>query len=1234
MNGAQISAPLAPYGSQTTGAGSLTDRNGNIISVGSGSTPTFTDTLGDAALTVSGSGTPPSPTVLSYTNPSGGSSSYKVTYTAYTVQTAFGCSGTAEYGASPQNLISSITQPDGTSYTFTYETTPGHAPNVTGRLASVILPAGGAISYEYIGGSNGITCADGSAATLKRFTPDSASPWVYTHSESGCASGCTWCTTLTDPSNDQTLFSLTPWSPSGGQTNAYEEQREVYQGSSTLLQTVNTCYNGATPPCPTAVITSFPPGQVTTSTIPGGYTLQAWQTTTYNTYGLPLTFDEYSYGNGAQGGLVRSTVTAYASLGNEIVDMPKSVSVYNLNGGLVVQTNYTYDQGTVTATSGTPQHASISGSRGNATTVQYLTGGSTYLTQTYTYYDTGNVNVFTDTNGGQTTYAYGSGTSCGNSFPTGVTEAVTTLTLSYAWTCSGGVAASMIDENGEMWSAGYTDLNYWRPTSTTDPTAATTALSYYTGPFAAESTLNFGTNSTADTRSILDGLGRTHVTQQRQGQGSAYYDSVETDYDAEGRPNQVTVPYTETAGQTNSSAPRTTTTYDALGRPTQVVDNSGDTITYSYTQTPGTQVGFDVLVTVGASSGQTFQRQLEYNSVGWLTSVCEITSAAGSGPCAQSVAATGFRTAYAYSLLNEVTNVEQNAQSSSNQTRAYSYDGLGRLLAEYNPETRQVGYIYTYDTDATCGSSGGDLVKRTDPVGNVTCLAYDGLHRLTAVTYPSGSYASVTPPKTYVYDSAVVDGLSMSYTKSRLAEAYTGPSTSKITDVGLSYTSRGQVAADFESTPNSGGYYKFVNSYWPNGSVYTRWIAGTPAWYYNPDGEGRVSTVTASAYQNPVTSTLYNGFSEPTVVTYGSGNSDSFGYDPNTGRMTSYTYTVAGKTVNGALTWNTNGTLKSLAVTDQWTPANNQTCSYGYDSLSRLNSVGCGSAWSQSFSYDAFGNITKSGSQSFQPTYSYLTNQYTAIGPVTPAYDANGNLTYDGFHSYTWDAEGKLHGLDGAASFTYDALGRRAEQITNGTAVQSICDPLGIKVVLATPGRTLADARLPLVGGAIAQYVDTVLSRYWHADWPRGWSPPPPKRLRWMPRSPLMASNTCRPRRSTTSGPARRSRTRRPIFGTSLTASIIRFRGASSFPTRPGWPLWTRRIRRVGTGRVCERRSDGGHRPVRAYGPRPAARLVVPTVADFLQYDEFPGHLWGWHVDRRPLFAAVRHHGLRAGRRR
>ncbi|HXM44501.1 MAG TPA: hypothetical protein VN924_24905, partial [Bryobacteraceae bacterium] len=623
-NGAQISAPLQVQ----TGGGSITDRNGNILSAAA-SGPTFTDTLGDTVLKISGSGTPASPTVLTYTNPAGGNSSYTVNYTSKTVQTDFGCSGITEYGATAQNLISSISLPDGSSYTFTYETTPGHSPNVTGRLYQVTLPTGGLITYTYSGGSNGITCADGTAATLNRTTPDSSTAWVYAHSESGCASGSAWCTTITDPSGNQTVISFQPDAPSGGQTNGYEVQRKAYQGATTgtLLQTVDTCYNSQAPPCPTVAIGALPPTGTNIRTTPGGYALETYKTTTYNGYALPLDVYEYDYGTSAPFTVLRQTVIAYdTALTNNIVNMPSSVSVYNGIGTLIAQTKYSYDQGSVTPTTNTPQHTTISGSRGNVTTVQYLTSGSTYLTQTYSYYDTGNVNVFTDVNNGQTTYTYGSSTSCGNSFATGVTEAVTTLTQSYAWNCTGGIRTSTTDENSQIWSTGYSDPNYWRPTSTTDPASATTDLYYYTGPFAAESTLNFnGTTSTVDTRATVDGLGRAYWTQRQQQQGLNSYDTVQTTYDAQGRPWKMTVPFTAAAAtstSSNTTAPRTTNTYDTLGRPLTVTDGGGGTTTYNYTQAPGSSpVGFDVLVTV--SGGSSFSRQFEYDGLGRLTSVCE-----------------------------------------------------------------------------------------------------------------------------------------------------------------------------------------------------------------------------------------------------------------------------------------------------------------------------------------------------------------------------------------------------------------------------------------------------------------------------------------------------------------------------------------------------------------------------------------------------------------------------------
>jgi RHS repeat-associated protein len=59
-------------------------------------------------------------------------------------------------------------------------------------------------------------------------------------------------------------------------------------------------------------------------------------------------------------------------------------------------------------------------------------------------------------------------------------------------------------------------------------------------------------------------------------------------------------------------------------------------------------------------------------------------------------------------------------------------------------------------------------------------------------------------------------------------------------------------------------------------------------------------------------------------------------------------------------------------------------------------------------------------------------NQYTAAGPASFAYDANGNLTSDGTTSYTYDVENRLVSASNGASLLYDPLGRLSE--TSGGA--------------------------------------------------------------------------------------------------------------------------------------------------------------------------------------------------------
>jgi hypothetical protein len=335
----------------------------------------------------------------------------------------------------------------------------------------------------------------------------------------------------------------------------------------------------------------------------------------------------------------------------------------------------------------------------------------------------------------------------------------------------------------------------------------------------------------------------------------------------------------------------------------------------------------DVLVTQKpAPTGEnTKARQLESDGLGRLTSVCEVTAGTAAWPggaCGQNTAQTGYLTKYAYDPVGNLLTVTQNAQAASNhQTRTFTYDWKNRMLSEIVPEIGATGNgtaYYVYDSDSTCGTSYGDLVKRVDAAGNVICSTFDALHRQLTTTYPSGPYSTVTPQKHFVYDSATVNSQTIAYAKARLAEAYTcfSPCSTKLTDVGQSYTVRGEISDTYESTPNSGTlYYHTAQTYWANGGLYQlSGNIGLPTTLtYGADSEGRTSTVSAASGQNPVSSTTYSTANKISALTFGSGSgdTDSYTYDPQTNRMTQYKFTVNSVSLTGVLGWNANSTVQT-----------------------------------------------------------------------------------------------------------------------------------------------------------------------------------------------------------------------------------------------------------------------------------------------------------------------------------
>ena len=209
--------------------------------------------------------------------------------------------------------------------------------------------------------------------------------------------------------------------------------------------------------------------------------------------------------------------------------------------------------------------------------------------------------------------------------------------------------------------------------------------------------------------------------------------------------------------------------------------------------------------------------------------------------------------------------------------------------------------------------------------------------------------------------------------------------------------------------------------------------------------------------------------------------------------MTQWSSTAGSKQQVGTLTWNANGTLQSLQINDTANPTNTQTCTNLYDDLGRLSSNSCAGGWGQSFSYDQFGNITKTlisghSGLSFQPTYVVPTNNRIASVPgALIHYDGMGNMTQDNLvNNYTYDAEGRPI-TAATVQTTFDPFGRATEQNRNSVYTQIVYSPGGTKFAFMN-GTTLIKYMAPMAAGMAAVHTgpngNPPNSGYFqHADW-------------------------------------------------------------------------------------------------------------------------------------------------------
>ena len=596
------------------------------------------------------------------------------------------------------------------------------------------------------------------------------------------------------------------------------------------------------------------------------------------------------------------------------------------------------------------------------------------------------------------------------------------------------------------------DFNTSRVTGTTNPAGLTTTPSYdaagrvnassvsdgnghtLPGPAATygDSTLTITKSITYDDNDTqktltsitnLDGWGRGIQTV------SPAQSQVNTTYDNMGRVASVSNPFT--AGGSPSYS--TSYSYDILGRTTTVTLPDNQTVQTAYSANTAT---------VTDQVSRKMQRVTD--GLGRLVTVYEQDS---SGNLTQA-------TNYIYDFFDNLTQVNQ-----GNQLRSYKYDAMGRLLYERIPEQSATindgsgtywSCKYTYNDFA--------VATRQDARGVITTYSYDALHRLTQTTYDTSSAPGV----------AATDTVTTSYNTDGTLDG---------TAVGSNYSD--SYSYDFFKRVSS--VTKFIA-----GSVYDTRKTYTFSFTYNGASQplsltypsGTQAAISYDSYGRPssvgsVSNISYNVAGQVVQDVMANGVTEQFDYDlarlqmksqkagtvsPYTNRMYlnyQYTATATGQFGVGTTAGNAGQLMGIVPDPVTQTPSTingtTESASYTYDNYGRLvtsSQTSNGVSAQRRFVYDRFGNRTAvydatSGGTQIQtvtlatsgsvPTnqISSVTNNGTTSGYI---YDAMGNVTNDGQHGYTYDAENRVVSVDvGVAQYRYDAQNHRVCKIVGSS---------------------------------------------------------------------------------------------------------------------------------------------------------------------------------------------------------
>jgi YD repeat-containing protein len=991
-------------------------------------------------------------------NSLGSTSRFTVTTTTVNVNTAFGQSGVAEYAGS-FTAVQSIALPDGSSYSFTYDS--GTTAGFYGELASMTLRTGGQVQYGYT------SFADAYGNTNRWLTSRrSSGTWSYTPQVlTTCAPGATGCqqqVIVARPSGDQTVFTFTL------NNGAWNTQTQFYSGAAsggTLLRTIardfdfsNACpFSGCTGNAYIELIR-----RTTTEPIPAGNISKKTEYTYDNiSYGNFATVKDWYYYSGTPSAapdreldIVYLTSPSYVA--KDIHNRVTSRTVLNGAGAQVAQSLISYDGSALTSITGVTHHddanyGTAATVRGNPTQLQRWVSGSSYLTTTMTYDMTGQMLKVTNPRGHTRSYVYANNfytdanppvnppatftpTVTTNAYITQVifNESAGSGSLHYGYYFNTGKLARDQDANLSDIFHHYTDpLD--RETYRYDHKLSNGTRGWVLTVFTSSTQTDIYKGITDTTPSVscvscrhdvqtADAFGRgTNTTLANDPSGAT---KVDAGFDDNDRIESESNPYRSTSDPTYGVD---TLAYDGLDRVTsQAHADSNALHTYYGAAVSGAGgaasqlcsattygVGYPILAVDEA--GKKLQRWI--NAFGGVIEVDE----------PDSTNALTVNTCYAYDALQNNTQIVQGSE-----TRSYAYDGISRQTSATEPESGTTQMFYTTSAGAIC-SGADDICRKTDARGITTTYTYDigsERDRLSTISYSDG-----TPTTSYFYDQSTYNGLTITFPGNRRTGMSDGSG-----QTAWSYDPAGHIVTERRTigtvTENTSYTYNVDGSTasitYPSGRVIN--------YTYN-NAQQTVSVVDATSSTNYITDATYAPHGRLATAVHGkvsggfAGVTENYTYNNRLQMVThsasssngsvldeTYHYDLGGGVNNGNITSITN----NLDTT--------RTQLFTYDNLNRLASAQSqatsgANCWGDSYGYDRYDNLLNMNvTQCSAPNLNVTVNNNNQIVGFT--YDAAGNLTNDGTLSYSWDGENRLKNT-AATNYTWDGTNMRVMKGTS-----------------------------------------------------------------------------------------------------------------------------------------------------------------------------------------------------------